>query len=106
MSSVSPRQIITGKVLGIGAAGLIQIVVWVISIPLLLKLASSSLGGFISSVPIPAANFLILGIVYFILGYLLFAVLSSCIAAISGTVREGQGLAGIYSLFALAPSGS
>jgi len=53
-------------VLGIGAAGLIQVMVWVISIPLLLNLASSSIGGFISSIQIPA-NFMILGIVYFIL---------------------------------------
>lgn len=102
LSSVSARQIITGKVLGIGAAGLVQIVVWVISIPLLLNLASSSIGGFFSSIHIPA-NFLILGIIYFVLGYLLFAVLSSGIAAISGTIREGQGLAGIYTIFALVP---
>ena len=102
LSSVSARQIITGKVLGIGAAGLIQVMVWVISIPLLLNLASSSIGGFISSIQIPA-NFMILGIVYFILGYLLFAVLSSCIASISGTIREGQGLSAIYTIFAIVP---
>ena len=102
LSSVSARQIITGKVLGIGAAGLIQVMVWVISIPLLLSLASSSIGGFISSIHIPA-NFMILGIVYFILGYLLFAILSSCIASISGTIREGQGLSAIYTIFAIVP---
>jgi ABC-2 type transport system permease protein len=102
LSSVSARQIIIGKVLGIGAAGLIQVMLWVISIPLLLKLASSSIGGFISSIHIPA-NFMILGIVYFILGYLLFAVLSSCIASVSGTIREGQGLSAIYTIFAIVP---
>ena len=76
LSSVSTRQLITGKVLGIGAAGLTQVVVWVVSTPLLLNLAPSSIGGFISTIQIPA-NFLVLGIVYFILGYLLFAVLIS-----------------------------
>jgi ABC-2 type transport system permease protein len=102
LSSVSTRQLITGKVLGIGAAGLAQVVVWVVSAPLLLNLASSSIGGFISTIQIPA-NFLVLGVVYFILGYLLFAVLSSCVAAVSATVREGQGLASIFTLFAIAP---
>jgi ABC-2 type transport system permease protein len=102
LSSVSTRQLITGKVLGIGTAGLIQVVVWVISIPLLLNLASSSIGGFVSAIQIPA-NFLVLGVVYFILGYLLFAVLSASISAISATVREAQGLAGIFGLFAVAP---
>ena len=102
VSSVSTWQLMTAKVLGIGAAGLIQVVLWAISMPLLLNLASSSIGGFISSVQIQT-NFLILGVVYFILGYLLFAVLCSGIAAISSTVREGQGIAGIFTMFALAP---
>jgi ABC-2 type transport system permease protein len=102
LSSVSTRQLITGKVLGIGAAGLAQVIVWVLSIPFLLNLASSSIGGFISTIQIPA-NFLILGVTYFILGYLLFAVLSAGVAAISASVREGQGLASIFTLFAIAP---
>jgi len=102
LSSVSTRQLITGKVLGIGAAGLLQVVVWVVSIPFMLNLASSSIGGFISTIQIPA-NFLVLGVTYFILGYLLFAVLSAGVAAISTTVREGQGLASIFTLFAIAP---
>lgn len=102
LSSVSTRQLIIGKVLGIGTAGLAQVIVWVISIPLLLNLASSSIGGFISTIQIPA-NFLVLGVAYFILGYLLFAVLSAGVAAISPTVQEAQGLASIYTLFAIAP---
>jgi ABC-2 type transport system permease protein len=102
LSSVSTRQLITGKVLGIGAAGLVQVIVWVILIPLLLNLASSSIGGFISTIQIPP-NFLVLGVSYFILGYLLFAVLSASVAAISATVREAQGLAAIFGIFAIAP---
>jgi ABC-2 type transport system permease protein len=102
LSSVSTRQLIIGKVLGIGTAGLAQVVVWVISTPLLLNLASSSIGGIISTIQIPA-NFLVLGVAYFILGYLLFAVLSAGVAAISATVQEGQGLASIFTIFAIAP---
>jgi len=102
LSSVSTRQLITGKVLGIGAAGLAQVVVWVISIPFLLNLASSSIGGFLSMIQIQV-NFLVLGVSYFILGYLLFAVLSAGVAAISTSVRESQGLASIFTLFVIAP---
>lgn len=102
LSSVSTKQLIFGKVLGIGAAGLIQVIVWVISIPFLLRLASSSIGGFISTMQIPV-SFWFFGVLYFILGYLLFAVLSATIAAISPTVRDAQGLAAIFTLFAVAP---
>jgi len=87
LSSVSARQLLTGKVIGIGAAGLVQVAVWVISAPLLLNLASSSIGGFISTIQLPA-NFIVLAVVYFILGYSLFAVISASIGAISSGSRE------------------
>jgi len=102
LSSVSARQLLTGKVVGIGAAGLAQVAVWVISAPLLLSLASSSFGGFISTMQIPP-NFLVLAVVYFILGYLFFAVLSAGIGAVSSSSREGQQLIGLFTLPMLIP---
>ena len=97
LSSLSARQLLTGKVFGIGAAGLAQVGVWVISASLLLSLAASTFGGFISIIQLPA-NFLVLAVVYFILGYLLFAVLSAGIGAISSSSREGQQLIAIFTL--------
>jgi len=97
LSSVSARQLLTGKVFGIGAAGLAQVGVWVISASLLLSLAASTFGGFISIIQLPA-NFLVLAVVYFILGYSLFAVLSAGIGAISSSSREGQQLIAIFTL--------
>jgi ABC-2 type transport system permease protein len=102
LSSVSTRQLIVGKVLGLGAAGLLQVVVWVICAPLILNLASSSIGGFLSELQIPP-SFLILCVVYFILGYLLFAVISTGIGAVSSSAREGQQLATIFTLSAVSP---
>ena len=102
LSSVSTRQLLIGKVSGLGASGLVQVLVWLASAPLLLNLASSAFGGFISTVQIPA-NFLVLGIVYFILGYLLFAALSAGVGAISPSAREGQQLATIYTVLAFVP---
>jgi ABC-2 type transport system permease protein len=102
LSSVSARQLLTGKVLGIGAAGLVQVAVWVISAPLLLNLASSSIGGFISTIQLPA-NFIVLAVVYFILGYLLFSVISASIGAVSSNSREGQQLIGIFTIPLLIP---
>jgi ABC-2 type transport system permease protein len=102
LSSVSPRQLLTGKVLGLGAAGLVQVVVWLASLPLLLNLASSTMGGFFSTVQLPT-NFLVLGIVYFILGYSLFAALSAGVGAISPSAREGQQLSMIYAMLVYVP---
>ncbi len=102
LSSISTRQLIVGKVLGLGVAGLAQVVIWVLSFPLLLRLAHSSIGGLLSGLEVPS-GFWVLGVVYFILGYLVFAVISASIAAVSSTVQEAQGLAGIYGIFNFAP---
>lgn len=101
-SSVSVRQLLISKVLALGSAGLLQVLLWLISIPLLLSLASSTFGGFLSEVEIPA-NFLILGIIYFILGYLLFAVLAIGIGAISSNAQEGIQLSMSYIMLEFVP---
>lgn len=101
-SSVSIRQLLLGKILALGIAGLLQVLVWLISAPLILNLASSSFGGFMSSIQLPA-NFLILGVVYFVLGYLLFAVLSIGIGAISPSAREGSQLSMFYVMLGFVP---
>ncbi|HEY54827.1 MAG TPA: ABC transporter permease [Dehalococcoidia bacterium] len=102
LSSVSTRQLLTGKVLGLGTAGLVQVVIWLASLPLLLNLASSTFGGFFGTIQLPA-NFLVLGIVYFILGYALFASLSAGVGAISPSAREGQQLIPMFTLLLFVP---
>jgi ABC-2 type transport system permease protein len=101
-SSVSVRQLLVGKVLALGLAGLLQVLVWLLSTPLILGLASAWFGGFMSRVRIPG-NFLLLGIVYFVLGYLLFAVLSIGVGAISASAKEANSLALFYTLGSFVP---
>jgi ABC-2 type transport system permease protein len=102
LSSVSPRQLITGKVLGLGAAGLIQIVVWLVSARFLAGMASSTIGGMLSSLQMPT-DFLLISIVYFILGYFLFAIIMAGAGSIGATAREGQQLSVIFTLMAVSP---
>jgi ABC-2 type transport system permease protein len=102
LSSVSTRQLVTGKVLGLGAAGLVQVAFWVVTFPLLLRLGSVSIGGILNGIHVPLA-FWVVGLTYFILGYLLFAVLSASVAAVTSTVKEAQALAAMYTLFPVVP---
>ena len=101
-SSVSVRQLLISKVLALGLTGLLQVLVWLISAPLLLDMASSSFGGWMSEIQIPG-DFLLLGIIYFILGYLLFAVFSIGIGAISSNATEGSQLSMFYTLTSFIP---
>jgi ABC-2 type transport system permease protein len=101
-SSVSTNQLLTGKVLGLGLAGLLQVLVWIVCLPLLLNAASSTVGGILSGIHVPA-TFWLLAVVYFILGYLIYGVLSASVAAVTSTVQEAQGLSSIYTLMAVVP---
>jgi ABC-2 type transport system permease protein len=78
------------------------VIVWLASLPLLLNLASSTIGGFFSTIQLPA-NFLVLGIIYFVLGYLLFAALSAGVGAISSSARDGQPITMLYALLVFVP---
>ena len=102
LSSISPRQLLTGKVLGLGAAGLVQIAVWVGSIGLLGGAAAFAIGSLLDMIQIPG-NFYLLAIIYFILGYLVFAVLMASIGAISPTIREGQQISALFTLIGVSP---
>jgi ABC-2 type transport system permease protein len=102
LSSVSVRQLLISKVLALGIAGLLQALVWLISAPLLLDLASSSLGDLIRGIELPP-NFIALGVVYFTLGYLLFAVLSIGLGSISSSASEGNALSGFYTMMSFIP---
>jgi ABC-2 type transport system permease protein len=95
LSSVSARQLLTGKVLGLGAAGLVQIIVWLLSAVFLMRWVSTTTGGILSTLQIPG-NLLVLSIVYFILGYLFFAILMAGVGAIGATARESQQMSMLF----------
>jgi ABC-2 type transport system permease protein len=102
LSSISPKQLLAGKVLGLGAAGLVQIIVWLVSANFIMKIASNTWGNVIGSLQVPL-DFLILGIVYFVLGYLFMAVIMAGVGSISPTAREGQQMSAIFTIPVIIP---
>jgi ABC-2 type transport system permease protein len=96
LSSVSSTQLLVGKVLGLGSAGLLQIAIWLSSVAGAAKFASGSIPLF-SELSIPTET-LLLGIVYFVLGYLLLATIFAAIGSIVRTAREGQSWSSIVTV--------
>jgi ABC-2 type transport system permease protein len=105
LSSVNAEQLLTGKVLGLGALGLTQIVVWVVSFVLLGWVGAQWLGlpvpGFAVFFERPEVPLLLIG--YYLLGFLVYAVLLGAIGALGTSMRESQQLTGFVSVFALLP---
>lgn len=101
LSSVSASQLLAGKVIGLGAAGLTQVVVWILS-------AMALSGGVVTlfGVVIPLMQrpeVFLLAAVYYILGFLVYAVLMGSVGALGTTMHESQQLAGIFSMMAALP---
>ena len=101
LSSVSARQLLVGKVLGLGAAGLAQVVLWVISFWVLVDVALAKIPG-LSTASMPP-SLLILALVYYVLGYLLFAVIMAVVGSVGTTARESQSWSSIVALTATLP---
>ena len=86
MVSTSPHQILTGKTIGLGIAGLFQATVWVSTAFVALR----SGGGLLR---IPAGlelpvSILAWGLVYFLLGYAVYASLMAAVGALVPNLRE------------------
>lgn len=101
LSSVTAQELLAGKVLGLGALGLTQIAVW-------LATAFALSGGLIGllGVALPMLmrpQLFILSVVYYLLGFLIFAVLMGAAGALGTSEQESQQLAGVFSFSAAIP---
>ena len=97
LSSVSAGQFMIGKILGLSAAGLSQVLVWVVLGRVLLEVLPSVLPDVELTLPGIAPT--LLAMAFFVLGYLLFATLNAGLGALVPTLRESQQL----SIFVAAP---
>ena len=103
IASVRPTELMLGKIIGIGLVGLTQYATWALiatnlSLPgVVSAMSSSDLG--VPHVPMSMIGFFIL---YFILGYFLYASIYTAIAAPFNTDQEAQQLALIPMFMILA----
>ncbi len=102
LSSVPARNLMFGKVMGIGLAGLTQVAIWTATIFYLsgrgVTVAGFTLDGS-SFTPVILISFL----VFFLLGFFLFAMLYAGVGALCNTVQESQQFATPIVMFAVIP---
>lgn len=88
LATVRPEEMMAGKLIGVGAVGMTQLLIWIAGAALLLAspmAAKAMSGGF--SIPISGLE-VFLFCVYFLLGYLFNSVLSAALAASVSTEQE------------------
>lgn len=86
MTSVTPTEMLTGKIIALGLAGVLQTVVWTVAGYALLQLSGSSFNiPIVFQLPL---SILIWGMIYFIGGYALYASLMAGVGALVPNLRE------------------
>ena len=101
LSSVTPAQFMIGKVLGLGAAGLSQVLIWVAVGLTLLEVLPSVFTDL--DLTLPGLVSMVVAVAFFVLGYLMFATLNAGLGAISPTTRESQQLSIIVAAPLMIP---
>lgn len=93
VSAMPPWHLLAGKLIGVGGAGLTQLLVWVVSMALLSAFGGPALAA--SDFPLPEITPLILVSfpLFFLLGYFLYGSLYAAIGSAVNTVQEAQSLA-------------
>ena len=101
LSSIPSTPLMSGKIIGLGGAGLTQVAIWaglaLIAMPLLSR-GIPDLG------PIDLdPTMLVLALAYFVLGYLAFGAIFAAIGALAPGNREAQQYSGVLGFMAAIP---
>jgi len=104
ISTVKPFELMLGKILGIGAVGLTQFLLWsLMMVAISAPGAASALGmGGLELPAVPAIQ-IIFFVVYFVLGFLLYGTLYAGIGAAFDTEQEAQNFQGVITMFLVVP---
>ena len=94
ISSCRPEELLAGKIVGLSALGLFQMIIWAL-------IAASLLGA--SLIPTNIFQNVALLIVYFLLGFIFYTALFVGIGAISTTEQEAQQITSYISMILILP---
>jgi ABC-2 type transport system permease protein len=97
LCSVTPGELLGGKMLGLGGAGLTLVGVWILAG----AFTSAGVLSFIHvSVP---ASLLVLGLLYFLFGYIFYASIMMSVGSLTSNLREATQFSGYLTILNVCP---
>jgi ABC-2 type transport system permease protein len=102
LSAVTPRDLMWGKLVGVGLAGLTQLGLWALMGMAFAGFAASGSVALLSSFQIAPSVFVYL-IVFFVLGFMLFSSLFMTVGSVCTTDQDSQQLQGLITLPMIVP---
>ena len=90
-SSARPFELMLGKLVGVGLAGLTQLAIWIGTATLLIGLLAARLGGedIVDSIPSISPLMVLYFLIFFLLGFFIYASIFALIGSMVTTVQEG-----------------
>ena len=101
VTTVTPMQLMGGKVLGLGALGLTQVVVWLGFSLLALKILGGQLS-FLQGAQLEP-GFIVVALIMFVLEYVLFGAVMAAIGASVVDQKQAQQFIGPFVMLAISP---
>jgi ABC-2 type transport system permease protein len=95
VAAAKPRALMAGKMLGVGAVGLVQLSIWLVMAGLSMKFRGAMLGsvglggGGVELPPLEIGQVLVI-LTYFVLGYFFYASLYAAVGAMVSSEQEAQ----------------
>ncbi len=104
IATIRPFELMLGKVLGIGAVGLTQYLLWMaVGLALTAPGAAAALGFSGLQLPSVAPSVMVFFVVFFVLGFLLYGTLYAAIGAAFDTEQEAQQFQTVVTMFLVVP---
>lgn len=105
LGSVSPDELMSGKILGIGLVGLTQVAIYAataagVRVYLGATLTSADMSGLLSIFTYGKLAYFVL---FFLLGYFMYVALFACIGAVCNSEQEAQNFQAIVQMFLMLP---
>lgn len=90
-SSAKPFELMMGKLVGVGLAGLTQLAIWIVSLLILTGIAAVNYLAAVSDIPIPDITPLtvLYFFIFFTLGFFIYSTIYALIGSMVTTVQEG-----------------
>ena len=100
ITTITPLELLLGKIVGLGLLGLTQLVIWLgVGV---LALNVWQMLPFLAGIQLPPV-LIVVSVVYFFVNYFLYAGIMAGLGSISNTEQESRQFAGIFSLFTVVP---
>jgi ABC-2 type transport system permease protein len=105
LSSVTPGELMMGKLFGIAAVGLTMVGAWMFALFGILSWKSGGAGQIAGQLltVLHSSNLIPLFSIYFLLGYLMYAAFILSVGSVCNTIKEAQSYMGVLTMIMMVP---